>query len=169
MKRQTGINQGASYDKNSHRANRTHVPLIMVGEINIFNPTYTPKEKQNTSPKDLKNIKSVYNKKRSSPYWETDNKSPSSRGLLPQTPLNLSQFNFNKRHHSIENSSRSPLKDHTSSIGGLFLPIDSSYMPKRKGSTNSSTINSSWTQERQKDPTLTVNSLFKTPELCITT
>ena len=122
MKRQTGIRPGASYDRNGQRANRTHKPLIMIGEINIFNPTHSPKNK---SPKEPKRNKTVIKKGRrenDSPYLDTD-QNPSLKGLTP-TPLNLSQFNFNKRHHSIGGNTISLLKDQNSSIGGLMLPVD---------------------------------------------
>ena len=60
MIRQTGISHGASHDRNSKRTNRTHVPLIMVGEINIFNnPKHLTSSTKNKSPKDVKRMKTV--------------------------------------------------------------------------------------------------------------
>ena len=76
MNRQFGISHGASHDRNSKRTNRTHVPLIMVGEINIFNnTTQTTQSPKNKGPKDSKRIKTVNKKGRrdnDSPYIDTD-------------------------------------------------------------------------------------------------
>ena len=122
MKRQTGIRPGASHDRNSQRANRTHMPLIMISEINIFNPTHSPKNKSPKEPKRNKTVNKKGRRANDSPYFDTD-MNQSLKGLTP-TPLNLSQFNINKRHHSIGGNTLSLLKDQNSSIGGLMLPVD---------------------------------------------